>query len=73
MTIAAFRTGSRRYLERPPSNCIAARRAWDSFAEDGHVEWMQLLDGWWGCMRPGAEGVEELEAVHFRRTKPKST
>lgn len=67
MTHAAFRTGQRRYTERPPANCIAARRAWDHFITDGPVEWVQLLDGYWGCQRPDADAIEEVEAVMFRR------
>ena len=67
MTHAAFRTGTRRYTKRPPSNCVAARNAWDDFAKDGPIEWVQLLDGWWGCFRPGSDMVEEREAVFYRR------
>lgn len=65
---AAFRTGTRRYTKRPPGNCIAARAAWDDFAKDGGVEWVQLLDGYWGCQRPGGD-IEEREAVFYRRTR----
>lgn len=65
---ATFREGTgTRYECRPSANRVAARRAWDAFAEDGPVEWVQLLDGYWGCQRPGVDGIEELEAIHFRR------
>ncbi len=63
-----FRQGTgKRYDKRPPKSCIAARRAWDYFAEEGEIEWVQLLDGYWGCQRPGAASIEEAEAIHFRR------
>ena len=61
------RSGTRRYASRPPANCAAARAAWDAFAKDGPVEWIQLLDGYWGCQRPGVDVIEERDAVHFRR------
>lgn len=65
---AIFRAGNgTRYTARPAGNRIAARAAWDYFAEDGAVEWLQLLDGYWGCQRPGAATIEEEEAIHFRR------
>lgn len=65
---AIFRSGtSKRYERRPPANCIAARRAWDEFAKGGPVGWVQLLDGYWGCQRPDAPSIEEIEAVQFRR------
>jgi hypothetical protein len=56
-----------RYKRRPAANRIAARRAWDDFAADGPIEWLQLNDGYWGCMRPGADTIEEREAIHYRR------
>jgi hypothetical protein len=70
---AQFRTGNR-YDKRPPANRIAARRAWDDFAEDGPVLWIQLLDGYWGCCRPNDDGsenehIEEREAQQFSRTQ----
>ncbi len=46
-----FRTGTRRYESRPPSNCRRARAAWDYHSKDGPVMWLQLLDGYWGAMR----------------------
>lgn len=65
---AFFRKGTgTRYTSRPASNRHAARAAWDRFAEDGPIEWIQLLDGYWGCQRPGVDSIEEREAVHFRR------
>jgi hypothetical protein len=65
---STFREGiGKRYTSRPPANCIAARRAWDRFAEAGPIEWVQLLDGYWGCTRPGSDDLEEVEAVHYRR------
>ncbi len=65
---AIFRRGTgKRYTSRPPANCIAARAAWDDFASGGPVEWLQLLDGYWGCQRPGADTIEEREAIHYRR------
>lgn len=63
-----FRRGTgKRYAQRPPANCIAARRAWDSFAKKGPVLWIQLLDGYWGCCRNETDSVEEHEAIHYRR------
>lgn len=65
---AVFRAGTgKRYERRPPANCEAARSAWDDFATDGPIEWIQLLDGYWGCQRPGATSIEEVEARHYRR------
>ena len=65
---AVFRQGTgKRYESRPPANCEAARAAWDEFAKIGPMEWVQLLDGYWGCQRPGADLIEELEAIHYRR------
>lgn len=65
---AVFRQGTgKRYEKRPPAGSIAARAAWDDFATDGPIEWLQLLDGYWGCGRPGEGGVEEREAIHYRR------
>lgn len=60
---AAFRAGTgRRYTARPAANRKAARRAWDHFAAKGQVEWVQLLDGHWGCQRPGSRIIEEIDA-----------
>jgi hypothetical protein len=65
---AVFRAGTgTRYTARPGANRIAARRAWDDFAKQGPIEWLQLLDGSWGCMRPGAKSIEERECLHYRR------
>lgn len=61
-----YRTGGVRYSTRPSANRVAARSAWDHFAKGGPVEWVQLLDGYWGCRRPGGN-IEEVEAIHFRR------
>lgn len=66
---AIDRTSGKRYTARPPANCVAARAAWDYFAEEGEIEWIQLLDGYWGCQRPLVDTTEEVEAVHFRRTR----
>ena len=63
------RSSDKRYERRPPANCVAARRAWDHFVEDGGIEWIQLLDGYWGCQRPGTDIPEEFEAIHFARTQ----
>lgn len=60
MTHAMFCTGKRKYEKRPPSNCRAARRAWDVFAKDGPLLWMTLLDGYWGCERPDGK-IDEIE------------
>ncbi len=57
-----FRTGTRRYKSRPPSNCRAAREAWDEHAKTGPVVWLQLLDGYWGAMRENGD-IDELENV----------
>lgn len=66
---AIFRQGTgKQYTSRPPANCVAARAAWDAFATDGEIVWLQLLDGYWGCQRPGDGPIEELEAIHFRRS-----
>lgn len=61
----AFRTGTRRYTSRPPANCRAARAAWDRFAKNGPVVWLQLLDGLWGAERlPTSEYPDgELECI----------
>lgn len=64
---ALFRTSDTVYRSRPAANRRAARAAWDDFAKDGPIEWIRLLDGYWGCQRPGAETIEEREAVHYRR------
>ncbi len=63
MVWAAFRTSGKRYRARPPANCRAARAAWDVFAAEGPVEWLQLLDGHWGAKRPGNPLPEEIEAA----------
>jgi len=55
-----FRTGTRRYLSRPPGNCRSARAAWDAHLKDGPVVWMQLLDGYWGAMRQNGT-IDEIE------------
>ena len=65
---ATFRRGDgTTYKTRPAANRIAARAAWDYFAETGPIEWIQLLDGYWGCSRPGNPVIEEEESIHFRR------
>jgi hypothetical protein len=52
---AMFRTSHKRYTQRPPANCRAAREAWDYHAQTGaaagkgRVLWIQLLDGYWGA------------------------
>lgn len=55
-----FRSGTRRYTERPPANCKTAREAWDFHAKAGPVVWLQLLDGYWGAMRE-SENIDEVE------------
>lgn len=60
-----FRSGTRQYLTRPPSNCRRARAAWDRHAETGHVVWLQLLDGYWGAMREDGH-IDELENIPLR-------
>jgi hypothetical protein len=66
-----FRSG-RRYEKRPPANCKTARLAWDHFAKAAPVEWLQLLNGYWGAMR--ADGsIEEIENVmssRYRSNEP---
>lgn len=58
-----FRTGTREYTKRPPANCRRARAAWDRLAEDGPIEWMTLLDGYWGACR--ADGsIDEIENLY---------
>jgi hypothetical protein len=65
---AIFRQGTgKRYERRPPANCVAARAAWDHFSTKGDVEWLQLLDGYWGAQIAGQTGVREVEAIEFRR------
>lgn len=59
--------GGVRYRSRPLANRQAARSFWDHMAEGGPIEWIMLLDGYWGCKRPGDDLVEEHEAVHYRR------
>lgn len=67
---AVFRTGTgTRYHSRPPANRVAARRFWDAMAAKGPVEWIQLLDGYWGCRRPGADSIEEHEAGSYSRVR----
>lgn len=58
---AMFRTGSRTYTARPPANCKTARKAWDHFAAKGQIEWLYLMDGYWGVKRPGGRLIEEIE------------
>jgi len=58
---ALFRTGTRRYTARPASNCKTARKAWDFFAKEGPIEWLSLLDGYWGCQRPNGAPIEESD------------
>lgn len=65
----SFHRSGRRYMSRPAANRVAARAAWDDFSRSGSVEWIQLLDGYWGCMRPGADAIEEREAVFYRRNR----
>lgn len=67
MSWSAFRTSYVRYTKRPAANRIAARRAWDYFAEKGPIEWIRLLDGQWGCCRPGQTVIDEIDAIAFRR------
>ena len=62
-----FRTGPRPYKARPPANCEAARMAWDYFAENGAIDSIRLIEGCWFCQRPGAEVMDSVESVHFRR------
>lgn len=64
---AMFRTGTRTYTTRPPSNCKTARRAWDFFAKEGPIVWMSLLDGYWGVQRPGDGPIEEAENIFSSR------
>lgn len=47
MTWAAFRSSSKEYRSRPPSNCRAARRAWDLLAGEGDLRKLGLLGGAW--------------------------
>lgn len=63
---AMFRSGVR-YEKRPPASNKTARLAWDWFAQKGPVEWIQLLDGYWGCQRPGDGPIEETENVFSSR------
>lgn len=58
-----FRTGTRTYHSRPPSNCKRARAAWDYLAKDGPIEWMTLLDGYWGACRPNGS-MSECENLY---------
>jgi hypothetical protein len=62
-----FRTSHTIYRSRPASNRKAARRAWDHFAQGGQIEWMRLLDGYWGVHRPGGDCIEEVEAISLAR------
>lgn len=55
-----YRTGTRKYTERPPANCRAARAAWDIHSERGKVVWLYLLDGYWGACRENGD-IEEIE------------
>lgn len=57
---AMFRTGTRKYTKRPPSNCKTAQLAWDVLAKDGPIEWLTLLDGHWGACRPDGS-ISEIE------------
>lgn len=66
---AVFRAGTgTRYTKRPPASRYAARKFWDEMEAAGPVEWVQLLDGYWGCQRPGADLPEEHEAQHYSRS-----
>lgn len=64
---ALYLTSDTIYTKRPAANRRAARAAWDDFEKDGPVEWIRLLDGYWGCQRPGGGHVEEVGAIHYRR------
>lgn len=55
-----FRTGTRTYTSRPPANCRSAREAWDYHAQAGPIEWLFLLDGYWGAKRPNGD-IDECE------------
>ena len=61
-----FRTSAKRYTNRPPANCKAARAAWDFHVLEGvksgrgPVLWLQLLDGHWGAMFQNGE-LHEVE------------
>lgn len=63
---AMFRSGVR-HEKRPRSNNKTAQLAWDYFAKDGPVEWIQLLDGYWGCQRPGGGDIEETDNTFSSR------
>lgn len=65
---AMFRTGTRKYTKRPPSNCKTARKAWDYFAaKGGPIKWLSLLDGYWGVERVDGGQIEEIENVFSSR------
>lgn len=62
-----FRAGTgKRYTSRPPASSKAARAFWDHMSERGPIEWIQLLDGYWGCQRPFS-ALEEHEAHSYTR------
>jgi hypothetical protein len=61
-----FRTGTRTYEKRPPSNCRRARAAWDFHTKKGGpIVWMQLLDGYWGAFRGDDKPIEEIENLYW--------
>lgn len=61
MTWAAFRTGRKTHLRRPPARERSARRAWDRLAVSGEIISMKLIDGLWLCERPSGE-LDVIEA-----------
>jgi hypothetical protein len=47
--LAIYRTGTRFYTSRPPSNCRSARKAWDRLAakKDVPLVELMLMEGTW--------------------------
>lgn len=64
-----FRSGTVRHVKRPVKSSKRARGAWDHHAASGPIVWMQLLDGYWGAMRPNGD-IDEIENLYWLEKKP---
>lgn len=66
VTIAAFRTGTKRHTKRPAASEKAARLAWDVLASHGPIVDMKLIDGYWMCRRPNGD-LDDVDAMVIRQ------
>ena len=64
----AFQMSSpKRYTERPPANCRAARWAWDRLSKDGPILVLWLGEGYWTAQRD-EDTYDSLDATVARRS-----